>query len=120
MSNSKLEETLAMKLTNLNFPEPMREHRFREGRKWSFDFAWTIPNYCPGADSIRGVALEVEGGTWRGGRHSRGSGFAADCEKYNAAATDGWLVLRATSEMISGDDLYEVLFQALQRIGVIE
>jgi len=47
------------------------------------------------------VALEVEGGVWTGGRHTRGAGFIEDMEKYNAAACMGWFVLR-----IMPKDLY--------------
>ena len=67
-----------------------REYRFHAVRKWRFDFAWPT----------RKVAVEIEGGSWSHGRHTRGSGFAQDCEKYNAAVLDGWRVLR-----FIGDDL---------------
>lgn len=42
------------------------------------------------------VALEVEGGLWVYGRHSRGSGQLADLEKYSEAAILGWRVLYCT------------------------
>lgn len=70
-----------------SFPSELRpvvEHRFHPVRKWRFDFAW--PEHR--------VALEVEGGVWTGGRHTRGSGFVKDVEKYNAAGRLGWIVLR--------------------------
>ena len=57
---------------------------FYNGRRWRFDFAWPR----------RRVAVEVEGGVFSRGRHVRPSGFINDCEKYNAAALDGWTVLR--------------------------
>lgn len=66
-------------------PVPVAEHKFHPTRKWRFDYAW--PD--------RLVALEVEGGVWAQGRHTRGSGFVKDMEKYNAAAALGWRVLRA-------------------------
>lgn len=72
---------------------PEREYGFdpaASGRKWRFDFAW--PKWR--------IAVEVEGGTWSQGRHTRGSSFEADLRKYNAAALAGWLVLRVSTEMI--------------------
>lgn len=65
-------------------PRPEIEFQFLKTRKWRFDFAWPQ----------RGIALEVEGGIWTGGRHSRGAGMAKDMEKYNTAALRGWMVLR--------------------------
>jgi len=67
-------------------PPPTAEHQFHESRKWRFDFAWLAEK----------VALEVEGGVWTGGRHTRGSGFVKDMEKYNAAVAAGWRVFRCT------------------------
>lgn len=68
-------------------PEPTREYKFAApDRKWAFDFAWPDKR----------VALEVEGGVFSNGRHVRGAGFLKDMEKYNTAASRGWLVLRCT------------------------
>jgi hypothetical protein len=72
------------------FPPPVAEHRFDAVRRWRFDYAW------PGMR----IALEVEGGVWSGGRHTRGAGFVGDMEKYNAAAIAGWLVLRVTPQSL--------------------
>lgn len=71
-------------------PAPVREHRFAAPRRWRFDYAWPE----------RRLALEIEGGTWTGGRHVRGQGYERDCEKYNAAALAGWTVLRVTTAMV--------------------
>ncbi|RME56847.1 hypothetical protein D6779_09890 [Candidatus Parcubacteria bacterium] len=71
-------------------PEPDREYRFHPERRWRFDFAWPTKK----------VAIEVEGGTWTNGRHSRGNGFENDCEKYNEAAILGWTVLRFTTRQV--------------------
>lgn len=64
-----------------------REYRFAPPRRWRFDFAWPLER----------VAVEIEGGVWTGGRHVSARGFAADCDKYNAAVLDGWAVLRFAS-----------------------
>ena len=90
MGVSKAEETLAFQIRAVKLPEPVREHRFHETRKWRFDFAYPAQK----------LAIEVEGGVWSGGRHTRGSGFTNDCEKYNAALINGWRVYRCTPDMI--------------------
>lgn len=78
-----------IKLYGLQTPE--REFRFHTERRWRFDFAYPEKK----------VALEVEGGVWSGGRHTRGYGFEEDCHKYNAAALHGWRVFRFTPKMIA-------------------
>ena len=67
-------------------PEPVKEYRFHAVRKWRFDYAFPALM----------IALEVEGGVWTGGRHTRGAGYLGDVDKYNEAALLGWLVLRCT------------------------
>ena len=67
-------------------PMPIAELRFHPVRRWRFDYAWEAQK----------VALEVEGGVWTRGRHTRGAGFLRDVSKYNEAALMGWLVLRTT------------------------
>ena len=91
---SELEETFAGQLRILRVrPVPVRELEFAKepfGRKWRFDFAW--PDYM--------IAVELEGGIWKRGRHQRPLGFISDTEKYNAAARLGWRVLRFTAEAV--------------------
>lgn len=67
-----------------------REFKFHATREWRADFRLTDTK----------ILVEVEGGVWSGGRHTRGSGYEADAEKYNAAAMDGWIVLRYTTGQV--------------------
>ncbi len=108
MKASTLEESF-LKLWALlapDAPAPEQEHSFAKsiGRKWRFDCAW------PGSQ----VAVELEGATWVAGRHTRGSGFAGDLEKYNAATQLGWRVLRYT-----GDDLKMRPVQVVEQIRAL-
>jgi very-short-patch-repair endonuclease len=97
--SSDLEETLAWQMKVSKFPVPEREHRFAPPRRWRFDFAWPALM----------VAVEAEGGTWAGGRHTTGTGFRADCQKYNAAVELGWRVLRFTgTEIEDGSALLQL------------
>lgn len=66
----------------------VKEFRFCPERRWRFDFA--IPKYK--------IAIEIDGGVWNYGRHNRATGYLADMEKFNAAATLGWLVLKFTPQ----------------------
>jgi hypothetical protein len=84
------EETFALHCKAHGFT-PEREYRFCEGRRWKFDFAF--PENM--------VAVEIEGGIWSGGRHTRGAGYTKDLEKYNTAARLGWKVYRYTTEMVT-------------------
>lgn len=81
---------LYQQLLAAGLPEPACEFRFHPTRKFRFDFCWPE----------RMLALEVEGGTWSGGRHTRGAGYEADCVKYSEAALLGWRVLRVTTRMV--------------------
>lgn len=63
---------------------PTPEFKYHEKRRWRIDYAFVEHK----------IALEVEGGVWSNGRHTRGSGFVKDMEKYNALAVNGWRLLR--------------------------
>lgn len=103
MTTSELEETLALLIRAEGLPEPAREYRFSETRRFRFDFAW--PDLQ--------VAVECEGGTWSGGRHVRGGGYAKDLEKYNLAALMGWICLRFTRDMIEDGTAIEMIKQVM-------
>ena len=96
---SELERAFLTRWRQLNGPELKPEYKFHHSRKWRFDFA--IPDKL--------IAIECEGATWTGGRHTRGAGFAKDCEKYNAAALLGWRVFRLTTDMISDAPMQNIM-----------
>jgi hypothetical protein len=53
--------------------------------------------------------VEVEGGTWTGGRHNRPVGYAKDLEKYNRATLLGWRVFRFTTQQFKNGEAGEFL-----------
>lgn len=105
---SNIERSLRTQMIQIRLPRMEHDYRFAAYlvglgpgvrarlkaaglRDWRFDFA----------DIDRKIAIECEGGTWSGGRHTRGGGYEGDCEKYNHAQRLGWKVYRFTSAMIS-------------------
>ncbi len=81
-------------------PQPCREYRFDPVRRWRFDYAHTT-----GQMYRDWIAVEIEGGVWSGGRHTRGKGFIGDMEKYNAATCAGFRVIRVTPDQVRKGDL---------------
>ena len=66
------------------------EYKFLPYRKFRFDYA--ILEFQ--------IAIEIEGGVYIQGRHTRGSGFIKDMEKYNLATMNNWSLLRYTPTQI--------------------
>jgi very-short-patch-repair endonuclease len=87
-----------------NIPEPVKEHKFDSKRKFRFDFAWID---CK-------LAVEIEGGVWIAGRHTRGSGFVKDMEKYNLAVKNGWKVLRFVPQDLKKAETYDLIKQVIE------
>ncbi|WP_151751990.1 DUF559 domain-containing protein [Acinetobacter bereziniae] len=67
-----------------------QEYKFHPKRKWRADFLIVGKK----------ILVEVEGGVWSGGRHTRGKGYIGDMEKYNAAVVLGFQVLRFSTEQV--------------------
>ncbi|WP_034684592.1 DUF559 domain-containing protein [Acinetobacter sp. 1294596] len=67
-----------------------QEYKFHPKRQWRADFHITGTK----------ILVEVEGGIWTGGRHTRGKGFIHDIEKYNAATVLGYQILRFSTEQV--------------------
>ena len=75
-----------------------REVALVAGRKWRWDFV------------VGDLAIEIQGGTWIRGGHSRGTGQRRDCAKQNAAVKAGYRALAYTTEMVlSGEAIADVL-----------
>ena len=90
-------DTLCGQLRQRGLPEPQRELRFHPTRRWRLDAAY----------KALGLAIEIEGGAWINGRHTRGSGYLGDMEKYNALTESGWRLLRYTPQMIDDETAVE-------------
>lgn len=101
---SPLEERFDIQIRALRLPLPQIEYRFHDTRRWRFDYAWPE----------RRLAVEIEGGTWVRGRHSRGAGMRSDAEKYNTASLMGWTVLRFTGDMVKDGSALDTVKKALQ------
>lgn len=84
-----------------------KETRFHDKRKWRFDFLlyrWSGTGLLAAriAEPLR-IAVEIEGAIWSRGRHTRGKGYQADLDKYNAATMLGYRVLRfSTADILRG------------------
>lgn len=104
MSRSGYEVNLELQMRAVKLPKPHAQYRFEPLRRWTFDFCWPE----------RKLALEVEGGIWTKGRHTRGKGYEKDCEKYNHAALLGFRVLRVTTGMVKDGRALNVVESAFQ------
>lgn len=70
------------------------EHRFHPTRRFRFDCAYPS----------RKLAVEIDGGSWVGGRHTTGTGFTRDLEKLNEAICLGWRVIRCTPAQVESGE----------------
>ena len=97
---SHAEELFALHLRAEHLVDWQREYRFAPPRRWRFDFAHVAMR----------LAVEIEGGIFTNGRHSRGKGMEADMEKYNTATAMGWRVLRfSPGQVKSGEAIRMVM-----------
>lgn len=79
------------KIVNSEFKTTcLKEFKFHHDRKWRLDYF--IPEYK--------IAIEVEGGAFSQGRHTRGVGFINDMEKYNEVTKMGYRLLRYTPQQL--------------------
>ena len=85
-------ELILNEISNFDY---YKEFKFLHNRKFRFDYLFLLSD-----SKIKGVAVEFEGGVWSAGRHIRPVGFIRDCEKYNLASLNGYIVLRFTSECL--------------------
>ncbi|UNW05957.1 endonuclease domain-containing protein [Acinetobacter variabilis] len=95
---NEFEAKLARELKTLKIKFE-QEFYFHPERKWRADFHLIDKK----------ILVEVEGGIWSGGRHTRGKGYLRDLEKYNAATMMGFQVIRfSTDQVKSGHAIQQI------------
>ena len=97
------EQALEYALKGAKAPAWVAAFQFCPGRRWRADFAFLEPR----------LLVEIEGGSFSQGRHVRGAGFEADCEKYAEAVIQGWRVLRVTTGMVKDGRALDMIMRAL-------
>ena len=99
---SEPEELLAWQLRaeGLTFA---REYRFHESRLWRLDFWFGDAK----------LAVEVQGGGFVQGRHSRGQGVENDCEKFSHLAMAGARLIPVTPGQIKRGEALRWILVAL-------
>lgn len=92
MSIYEQEVAQGLKKRHIQFQQEFRFDENKPQRRWRFDFVLRPVKVK--------IAVEIEGGIFMGKGHTGGKHFEGDCEKYNQAALQGWLVLRYTPQII--------------------
>lgn len=99
---SKLNDDFDEQLVRSNINRKwVREYRFAPPRRYRFDFAWPDQK----------IAVEIQGGTFSGGAHSRGAGQHKDFEKNNLAVMLGWMVIYGDTKMVKSGELLSIVKQ---------
>jgi hypothetical protein len=109
-------DTLFLLLCREGLPEPEREYRPFDGRKFAYDLAY------PGAR----LGIEVDGGTFgrgkrcpacgrcRAGAHSSAKDINRDREMLNLSTLAGWRLLRFTTAEAASGAAVDTIRRALE------
>lgn len=71
----------------------VEQYRIAPGRRFKWDFAWPEKK----------TAIELHGGLWTYGAHSRPAGVQRDMTKANVATLAGWRVLYFSTDDLEDD-----------------
>lgn len=95
------------------------EYKFHPDRKWRFDFVFVddsgygvITDETEAIQSTK-LALEVQGGLFTNGRHTRGAALMKEHEKLNTAAMRGWKVMYTIPQNLCMQETVEMVREAL-------
>jgi very-short-patch-repair endonuclease len=107
-TGNSIEQTLAFQCIADGLTEFEQEYQFDAKRKYRLDLAFPSQR----------VGIEIEGGIWAKGAHSRPIGIERDMEKGNLLVLSGWRVLRYTPNQVKNGEAIEGLKELLiRRIG---
>ena len=100
---SALEAEFALQLRAHGVTGWTREFQAIPTRRFRLDFAWPDQK----------VGVELDGGTWSNGRHSRGKGYDSDCEKLALLQLAGWTIFKATATHLKDGSTIRWTMEAL-------
>jgi len=88
-------------------PDPVAQCRFHPDKGWIYDYCWI--------DKL--LALDIQGGGFVMGAHSREGGMTNDYYKHNAAVLMGWRPLLASRTMILNEvnSLIDTILELLKQ-----
>lgn len=99
-NKTDLADTLQLQVRAMRLPEGVREYlALAPARKFRCDLAW--PD--------RKLFVEVDGGEYIQGRHSRGYGMASDSEKWNLLTLAHWRGFRFTGGQVRSGFALDIL-----------
>ena len=102
-SNTKALEFLLL-CQRAGLPTPILECVFHPPRKWRFDVAFVREK----------LAVEIQGGIFISGRHTRGVSFIKDMEKANSAAILGWRIIYRSPKDFLSNETVEIVRRAMR------
>lgn len=103
---NEFEAKLARELKTLKIKFE-QEFYFHPERKWRADFHLIDKK----------ILVEIEGGIWSGGRHTRGKGYLGDMEKYNAATMMGFQVIRFSTDQVKSGHAIQQIEKMVGELG---
>ena len=101
------QEIVSQYYTSCGLPVPVFEYRFHVVRKWRIDIAFPENK----------LAIEVQGGIFINGRHSRGAALLKEWEKLNTLAEMGWRVMYCQPQDVCLNDFVMQIKNALALPG---
>ena len=104
---TNLEKRFYSQLISRGLPEPLLQFKFLDDRRYKADFAWPAIQ----------LLVEVDGGTFSKGRHSRPTGRSNDCVRDIEALLAGFTTVRLTTDLVEsgqGADLVQQVIDYLQ------
>jgi hypothetical protein len=96
-------------------PVPIPEYLFNTDRRWRLDFFWPVI----GLEPLRGLALEIQGGIFSGGRHVRGAAMLGEFEKIAASVSSGIPVVFCTPQQVQDGSAFAMVRGILTAWGYL-
>lgn len=85
----------------------LRWQKVIKGRRFEFDFC--LPDHR--------ILIEIQGAVFTGGRHTRGAGYTADCEKSRLGQMAGYDVLCYTGKQINTKEVKRLIEYARNKVN---